>query len=40
VWLRSGLEAGDRVVTTDLGTPVPGMALRLPGVATPVDPAR
>jgi thiamine monophosphate kinase len=31
VYVRNGMEAGDRIVTSDLGAPVEGMKLRLPG---------
>jgi len=31
VLVRSGIEAGERIVTSQLATPVPGMKLRLPG---------
>lgn len=30
VWVREGLSQGDRLVTTRIGTPIPGMKLRLP----------
>ena len=39
VYVQQGLQAGERLVTSDLSTPVEGMALRLPQAATASAPA-
>ena len=39
VLVRSGLAAGDRVITSRIGTPIPGMALRVAGASVPVQAA-
>jgi multidrug efflux pump subunit AcrA (membrane-fusion protein) len=38
VYLREGLEPGDRVVTSDLAAPVPGLRLRVLGEDPTPDP--
>ena len=35
VYVNGGIEAGERVITSRIATPVAGMALRLPGAAQP-----
>ncbi len=37
VYADEGLAAGERVVTSDLSTPVPGMPLRLNGDEAPAE---
>jgi RND family efflux transporter MFP subunit len=40
VYLSGGLQAGDRIVTTDISAPVEGMLLRLNGTADAAEPAQ